>query len=378
MPITQSIFISQSVGQLGRNLPQDVKAIQQRLNELMPLSRVKLSVDGKCGPLSIACIKEFQKEVRGTRNPDGRVDPNKATLAALNDPASASKWAKMSIGAPAVPTVPGGRMPHEDMMRAKFREAGREAEFDMFRRAFVDGSIPAMKNFLGAIGRSEDATKLVSAFLAMRKFGLTFEESREVMRAITGLRKQKAALDLFDDLAKPTGKFTKMLGFTGKVAGKAGLLIAMIEIADKMADGDYFYGATEAYKMVMGKAVPWAAMIEGLQSLVEGLAPDSWKSKGVFKVMRACDPIGLGAVAVDAVTTLALGAIDMVVKGKLDVDAMLPRLIRLVSRMKQGPTKVFAEIGEDLGDAMYEISKWKKDDFRYAISVFPKWIASAF
>ncbi len=378
MPITQSIFIVQSVGQLGRNVPQDVKTIQTRLNELMPPNLRKLSVDGKCGPLTIACIKDFQKEVRGTRVPDGRVDPNKGTLAALNDPASASKWAKMSFGAPAAPSTPGGGMPHEDMMRKKFKEAGREPEFDMFRRAFVDGSIPSMKNFLGAIGRSEDATKLVSAYLAMRKLGLTFEESREVMRAITGLRKHKAALDLFDDLAKPTGKFTKLLGFTGKVAGKAGLLVAVIEIADKMADGDLLYGATEAYKMVMGKAVPWAAMIEGLQSLVEGLAPDSWKAKGVFKVMRACDPIGLGAVAVDAVTTLALGAIDIVLKGKMDVDAMMPRLERLVSRMKQGPTKVFAEMGEDLGDAMYEISQWKRDDLTYAISVFPKWIASAF
>ncbi|MCU0227403.1 MAG: peptidoglycan-binding protein [Bryobacterales bacterium] len=380
MPINQSIFIQASVGHLGRNQPQDVKTIQQRLNELMPPSRKKLTVDGKCGPLTVACIKEFQKEVRGTTSPDGRVDPNKGTLAALNDPASASKWAKMSFGSPAVPSTPGagpgGTMPHEEAMRTKFKEAGRDPEFDLFRRAFVDGSIPSMKIFLGTIGRSEDALKLAKAYLAMRSMGLTFEECREVFRAITGFRKAKAALELFDDLAKPASKFGKLLGFTGKVAGKAGLLVAVIEIADKMADGDYLFGATEAYKIVMGKAIPWAAMIEGLQSLVEAVAPDSWKASGVFKVMRACDPIGLGATAVDAVTTLALGAIDMVVKGKMDVDAMLPRLIRLVSRMKQGPTKVFAEMGEDLGDAMYEISQWKKSDFTYAISVFPKWIAS--
>ncbi|MCW5962645.1 MAG: peptidoglycan-binding protein [Bryobacterales bacterium] len=378
MPINQSISITQSVGHLGKNQPQDVKNIQQRLNDLMPATRKKLTVDGKCGPLTVSCIREFQKEVRKTPSPDGRVDPAKGTIAALNDPDSASKWAKMSIGAPAGPSGPAGSIPHEEVMRAKFREAGREPEFDLFRRAFVDGSIPAMKNFLGAIGRAEDATKLASAFLALRRFGLTFEECREVMRAVTGMRKAKAAIELFDDLAKPTGKFTRFLGFTGKVAGRAGLLVAMIEIADKMADGDYLYGATEAYKIVMGKAVPWAAMIEGLQSLLEGIAPDSWKAKGVFKVMRACDPIGLGATAVDAVTTLALGAIDIVVKGKMDVDAMMPRLERLVSRMKQGPTKVFAEMGEDLGDAMYEISQWKRDDFSYAISVFPKWIASAF
>lgn len=378
MPITQSIYISQSVGNLGKNLPQDVKTIQQRLNELMPPSRKKLTADGKCGPLTIACIREFQKEVQGSKSPDGRVDIAKGTIAALNDPSSASKWAKMSIGSPALPGPSGGGVPHEEPMRTKFREAGREGEFDMFRRALVDGSIPGMKNFLGTIGRAEDAAKLASAFLALRRWGLTFEECREVMKAATGMRKAKAAIELFDDISKPTSKLTKLLGHAGKVAGRIGLLITVIEVADKFADGDYLYGATEVYKMAMGKAVPWAAMIEGLQSLVEGVAPDSWKAKGVFKVMRACDPIGLGAVAVDAITTLALGAIDMVVKGRMDADAMMPRLERLVARMKQGPTKVFAEMGENLGDAMYEISQWKRDDFTYAVSVFPKWIASAF
>jgi len=378
MAITQTISITQSVGHLGRNLPPDVKAVQTQLNDLMPGTRKKLATDGKCGPLTVGCIKEFQKEVLGKQVPDGRVDPGKGTMAALNDPNSASKWAKMSFAPAPAAGGAGGDVPHEAAMRTKFQQAGRDNEFDQFRRALVDGSFGPMKNFLGSLGRAEDAAKIAACFVALRKWGLTFEEVREVMRAITGLRKQKAALDLFDDLAKPTGKFTKMLGFTGKIAGRAGLVITLIEVADKFADGDYLYGATEIYKMTMGKAVPWAAMLEGVQSLVEGLAPDSWKTKGVFKVLRACDPIGLGGVAVDAVTSLALGAIDMVVKGKMDVDVMIPRLTRLVDRMKQGPTKVFAEMGENLADAMYEISLWKRDDFSYAVSVFPKWIASGF
>lgn len=378
MAITQSILITQSVGNLGRNTTTDVKTIQTRLNELMPPHGKKLVVDGKCGPLTIGCIRDFQREVCGSRNPDGRVDPNKQTIAALNDPASASKWAKMSIGAPATPGASGGGMPHEAVIQTKFKEAGRAAEFDLFRRAVVDGSFGPMKAFLGSIGRTEDAAKLASAFLTLRKWGLTFEESREVMRAATGLRKQRAALELFDEISKPASKFGSLLGFAGKVGGRAGLLITIIEVADKFADGDYLYGTTEVYKAVMGKRVPWAAMIEGLQSLVEALAPGSVKTKGVFKVLRACDPIGLGAVAVDAITSLALGAVDMVAKGKMDVDAMMPRLERLAKRMKEGPTKVFAELGEDLGDAMYEISQWKRDDFTYAISVFPKWIASGF
>ncbi len=378
MAIVQSIYIAQSVGNLGRNATPDVKTIQTRLNELMPTQGRKLVVDGKCGRLTISCIRDFQKEVCGSRTPDGRVDPNKGTLAALNDPASASKWSKMSIGAPAAPGATGNGLPHEAILQAKFKEAGREGEFELFRRAIIDGSFGPMKAFLGSIGRAEDAAKLASAFLALRKWGLTFEEGREVMRAAMGLRKQKAALELFDEISKPASKFGSLLGFAGKVGGRAGLLITVIEVADKFADGDYLYGATEVYKAVMGKRVPWAAMIEGLQSLVEALVPESVKTNGVFKVLRACDPIGLGAVAVDAITSLALGAIDMVTKGKMDVDAMMPRLERLAKRMKEGPTKVFAEMGEDLADAMHEISLWKRDDFSYAISVFPKWIASGF
>jgi hypothetical protein len=378
MAIAQSIYISQSVGNLGRNAPQDVKTIQNRLNELMPAQAKKLVVDGKCGPLTIACIRDFQREVCGSRNADGRVDPNKSTLAALNDPASAGRWAKMSIGTPALPGTAGGGVPHESALETKFRQSGRAGEFELFRRAIVDGSFGPMKAFLGSIGRADDAAKLAAAFITLRNWGLTFEEIREVMRAAVGIRKQAAALELFDEISKPASKFGSLVGFAGKIGGRGGLLITIIEVADKFADGDYLYGTTEVYKAVMGKRVPWAAMIEGLQSLVEALAPGSVKNKGVFKVLRACDPIGLGAVAVDAITSLALGAVDMVVKGKMDVDAMMPRLERLAKRMKEGPTKVFAELGEDLGDAMYEISQWKRDDFTYAISVFPKWIASAF
>lgn len=379
MAISQSIFVTKSVGALGANLMPDVKAVQKQLNDLMPRSRKPLAVDGRCGPLTIACIKEFQREVCGKRAPDGLIEPNKATLAALNDPASEAKWARVSmapLGAPGV--TAGGGIPHEAAMQAKFQEAGRTSEWDQFRRALVDGSIPGMKVFLGTLGRVEDAQKLASAVLALRRWGLTFEEIRSVLRAATGLRKQNAALALFDDIAKPTSKFGGFIGKVAGVAGKAALIVTIIEVADKFVDGDYLYGATEVYKTVMGKAVPWAAMIEGLQGLVESLAPPSWQSSAAFKIMRACDPIGLGATAVDAVTTLALGAIDMALNRKMGVDAMMPRLERLNARLKQGPTKVFAEMGEKLGDATYEMSLWRRDDWSYAVRTIPAWIASGF
>jgi hypothetical protein len=377
--ISQTIFITKSVGAGGANLSPDVKAVQKQLNDQMPPSRTKLSVDGRCGPLTIGCIKEFQKEVLGKQLPDGRVDPGFGTLAALNDPNSASKWAKMSFGAPAVPGVgSGSTIPNEAAMQQKFNEAGRAGEWNEFRRALVDGSIPGMKTFLGLLGRAEDAQKLASAVLALRRMGLTFEEIRLVLRAATGMRKQKAALELFEDLSKPVSKFGKLLGAAAGFAGKVGLLVTVIEVADKFADGDYLYGASEVYKNFMGKAIPWAGMLEGLQSLVEGILPDNAKTAAVFNVIRACDPIGLGGAAVDAVTSLALGAIDMVLNRKMGIDAMMPRLHRLNARLKQGPTKFFADMGENLGDAMYELSNWRREDWSYAVTTIPGWIASAF
>lgn len=380
MAINQTISIVKSVGAGGANLSMDVMAVQRQLNAQMPPQRTKLDPDGRCGSLTIACIKEFQKEVVGVRMPDGRIDPGKGTLAALNDPNSASKWARMSFApTPPVAGSPSSSgIPHEAAMEEKFRAAGRSGEWNEFRRALVDGSIPEMKKFLGLLGRVEDAQKLASAVITLRKWGLSFEEIRHVMRAATGMRKQKAALELFDNISKPASKFAKLTGFATGVAGKAGLIVTVIEVADKFADGDYLYGASELYKTLMGKAIPWAAVVEGVQSLVEAILPDSAKNSAVFKIIRACDPIGLGGAAVDTVGSLALGAIDMILKRKMGIDALMPRLERLNTRLKQGPTKFFADMGENLGDALYELSQWRKDDWSYAVKSIPGWIASAF
>ena len=87
------------------------------------------------------------------------------------------------------------------------------------------------------------------------------------------------------------------------------------------------------------------------------------KNNTFFKVIRAIDPVGLGAAAVDSAGTLIQSAVDMVSKGKMDAGVMMPRLNRLVGRLKQGPTRIFAEMGENLGDALYEISKMTSDDW---------------
>lgn len=85
MALTSSISIGSSVGKGGGNAAADVRTVQARLNALMPPGRTRLAVDGKCGPLTIAAIREFQTVVCGMRWPDGRVDPGGKTISALSD-----------------------------------------------------------------------------------------------------------------------------------------------------------------------------------------------------------------------------------------------------------------------------------------------------
>lgn len=77
--------IGQSVGRGGINRAEDVKSVQILLNlniyQLSPLS--PLIENRVCGVATIAAIELFQRSVRNVARPDGKVDPNGGTLAAL-------------------------------------------------------------------------------------------------------------------------------------------------------------------------------------------------------------------------------------------------------------------------------------------------------
>ncbi len=378
MALASKISISRSVGKGGKNQANDVKKIQTRLNELSPPHAKKLKVNGRADISTMNLISTFQWSVVKLRKVDGRVDPNGRTLKHLNAQNSKIAFAKseafvqFQIGPVTVIATGASALPFEADMKKEFK--GNNINFNLYRRALVDGSIPKMKIFLGTIGRAEDARKLARMFLMMKGWGFSDREMRLVFKAALGMRKSGAALKLMDTLSKPGSSTGKLFAKFAKGAGKAGLLISIIEVVDKFMQGDYLYGATEIYKIGMGKVAPWAGMIEGLQSLVEALLPKNTKNTMLFKVLRAFDPIGLGAVGVDAVTSMALMVIDAIQKGTIN----MARLDRLVKRMKSGPAKLFAEMGEELGDATFEMSQWKKSDWEYAGKMFPKWIASWF
>ncbi|HEX3872162.1 MAG TPA: hypothetical protein VHV77_17075 [Pirellulales bacterium] len=89
---TVPIAITKPVGQgsLARNVPSDVKIIQQALNQVTVVGKAGgpipfLVVDGLVGPKTIAAILNFQKVQVPVIAPDGVIEPGKRTILRLNE-----------------------------------------------------------------------------------------------------------------------------------------------------------------------------------------------------------------------------------------------------------------------------------------------------
>lgn len=93
------INIASAVGNKSPNLFTDVQKIQRLINTNLPrlMPFMTLKIDGDCGPVTIGMILEFQYRVMGLKKPDGRVDPKKKTLIALNEYTPASKKISLNI-----------------------------------------------------------------------------------------------------------------------------------------------------------------------------------------------------------------------------------------------------------------------------------------
>ncbi|NSY39118.1 peptidoglycan-binding domain-containing protein [Leisingera sp. ANG59] len=76
--------LSASVGRKGKNLPEDVKTVQQLLNAFAGKAGIKkVKTDGAPSPVLEKMIGQFQQEVCGFK-PDYRIDPGKNTIKKLN------------------------------------------------------------------------------------------------------------------------------------------------------------------------------------------------------------------------------------------------------------------------------------------------------
>jgi hypothetical protein len=77
--------ISSSVGKGGKNKSEDVKIVQELLNDFTKMCGFKkLDEDGLIGPKTISAIAEFQKTAVGMAKPDSRIDTNGDSFATLS------------------------------------------------------------------------------------------------------------------------------------------------------------------------------------------------------------------------------------------------------------------------------------------------------
>lgn len=365
MALMMSLGINAPVGQgaMARNDPQDVKNVQQLINDRMSMG-AKLVVDGKCGPKTIGAIVAFQKNPMRLGNPDGRVDPRGKTIAALNDPAN-----RLSYTPAPTPPIPGGSSPAvEQGIREELKKKGLpESRIDSLVKIYKDNIEGVLKAAGGIAGRLEDGRVMGRLLHQMAVWGFTAQDMAVVSGQLAKLKGRQFEA-VVETLAAPGSKMGRLIGGAGNVAGKIGILTAAIDCLIAARDGDYSLIPAEIYKYAMGKAIPWAGLVEGIGSLLDAVVPESTRQTSqLFKIIRSLDPIGLGAVGVDSVASLVMSVYDFAASGG-NLDAIMPRLERLVQRMKSGPARVFAELGEASGDALYDIVQMDARDWELVMN----------
>jgi hypothetical protein len=88
MSTRNSVEISAAVGEDAQNRRDDVRVIQDALNQVPPTSGgpvPPLKVDGLCYGKTLAAIRRFQKEACGFKWPDGRISPGGKTHTRLRE-----------------------------------------------------------------------------------------------------------------------------------------------------------------------------------------------------------------------------------------------------------------------------------------------------
>jgi peptidoglycan hydrolase-like protein with peptidoglycan-binding domain len=374
------LSIRGSVGWAGRNEPGDVRAVQARLNALLKAPRVPLAVDGRSGPKTEAMIFDFQRNVVGLARPDAKVDPGGATLRALNDPGSSGKWARSATPPAAPPAPPStGGMPapiivyppgaspiekqNIDLLVVSAEKSGSPVPLQVLSLMLQNQYYPHFKNFLNAVGAAQwlsefgMACKGISAF-----FG---NQPLMVLGIFLQLAKDRNGAGLIEILKQMKGRpeFATAIGRLGKLGAAlnvAAVVFCALEVVDHCKNGRFGPAMAEIYGTVMQIAVPWAGMVDAVQSLAFAYAPSLRGNPAFvwfFRLLNAINPIGAGKTAVDSVTTVIETAIISFQKGTFDI----AKLQLLVTRMKQTPMNIFVGWGEALGDYMGD----KFGDFYY-------------
>lgn len=387
-----------SVGQWGDNAPADVKAVQDRLNVLAPKDRTPLEVDGKSGPKTVHRIKDFQVNVCNMKSADGRVDPGGKTERALNDANSMPVWSgSPQYGTPTNPATAapqakaaGTAEPRPDLstglpadLRTKFDRAWTavmsspavkahsdlQAFISLFLKELCDSDawkkLKGAHAFLDLLKQAVEAGKIVEF---LRGLKVIYDAQGSVGKSIELLQKASASCGnatMMRGIAAfgKSAKLARAFKGLGNAAAVLGLVFAAVEAENHLRQGRYGAAAKEIYKAGMGIAVPWAAIIDAVQTAMENLFPEFCKTRHgafFFEVLRASNLLDHGGNAVDTIVTTIETVVISVQKGQLDTRKME----ELVKRMEQSSGKVLVNIGNDLGDAIGEVfGDWLYENF---------------
>lgn len=348
-----------SVGKGGRNDPADVRQVQRRLNFLSLPPRVRVAEDGRLSPTLIRMIEDFQRRVARIHVVTGKVDPRSPTLVMMNSPMAGQLWQGLD-------PVAGQAGPRTTMAAmASNGSAEDRRAFEELRRNVIDVGGPPVKAYFAGLDTADRIRPVLRTWTTIRSFGFSAVDSARWYAEILKWPPERSAR-FFAQMEIPTSPLgravKKVLGPGAAVGGK---IVMIVDCADKWMDGDYLQVAVEVYKAAVARVMPWAAMIDLIQTMAEAMVPADARASSAFKVLRACDPMGLSSIPVDLVATFAIATVEMVMKG--EVDPM--RAERLLDRIRSGPGGFFADLGDQLRDQGRDVSVWRQDPSRATRSI---------
>lgn len=248
----------------------------------------------------------------------------------------------------------------QDVADALKRRSVPKPIIDEFLAYWSASQFPIVNNFLSSLTTLDSAVKVGRFFYQMKLWGYSGEHAARVLVFVAGL-KSADALKIIELSMQHGPRLGKVLKSAGDIGTGISIFMAAVQCYLLIQQGEYSQVAAVIYKTVIGTAVAWGGAIDALQSVLEMFVPDYvQKNSTVFKVIRAVDPVGLGGIGVDTMVFFVQAAIDAL-RGKQFDDR---RMTELVKRMKTGPTRIFAEIGEEAGDALYDILQMDSQDWR--------------
>ena len=260
-------------------------------------------------------------------------------------------------------TLPADLAPFEAQLRQEIAKE-KAAHWEEFLTSLTDlAKVFKVGSYVA--GRVEDARKIAQFYAFLRSIGLPSSEITEVLKVVfVGdtsylARNPQYAKAILDDITAPTGKLRpvfKNLKFAGDALKFTKFLI---NYAVDWSRGDYVTAWAEIYKTAMGKAIPWAGLVDSTEGFITAIWPDS-KNSTFWKYLRAANLVGLGGDAVDALGVVLQSIFQ---DGINPVNWDVARIKRLEDRMRASPGKIFVEIGDDLSKALDEVAAMSPGEF---------------